>query len=53
MERPSWAGEAADAVKVTHSWWWEAKERLERRIKGDDCLGLWELVGPYLRVTVG
>ncbi|KAF8607263.1 nucleotide-diphospho-sugar transferase [Ceratobasidium sp. AG-I] len=53
MEPPSWKGEAADAVKVTHSWWWDAKDRLERRIKRDGCLDLLELVGPYLRITVG
>lgn len=53
MERPTWEKtEAADAVKITHSWWWDAKDRLERRIKRDDCLGLWDLVGPYLRITV-
>lgn len=52
MERPSWENEAGEAVKVTHSWWWDAKDRLERRIKGEGCLKLWEMVGPYLRVTV-
>ncbi|QRW13438.1 glycosyltransferase family 8 protein [Ceratobasidium sp. AG-Ba] len=52
MERPSWDSEAAEAVKVTHSWWWEAKEKLERRIKRDDCKVLWELVSPYLRVSL-
>ncbi|CAE6428023.1 Galactinol synthase 7 OS=Arabidopsis thaliana GN=GOLS7 PE=2 SV=1 [Rhizoctonia solani AG-1 IB] len=52
MEKPTWDTEVADAVRVTHSWWWEALDRLERRVKGDDCLGLWDLVGPYLRVSV-
>ncbi|QRV84846.1 hypothetical protein RhiJN_12862 [Ceratobasidium sp. AG-Ba] len=48
MERPSWDSEAAEAVKVTHSWWWEAKEKLERRIKRDDCKVLWELPVRYV-----
>ncbi|KAJ1301035.1 hypothetical protein OPQ81_003456 [Rhizoctonia solani] len=43
MERPTWENDVADAVRITHSWWWEALERLERRIKRDDCFGLWDL----------
>ncbi|KAG8691526.1 hypothetical protein FRC11_002116 [Ceratobasidium sp. 423] len=50
MEKPTWDSEAADAVRVTHGWWWDALRRLERHIKGDECIGLWDLVGPYLRV---
>ncbi|KAG8752654.1 hypothetical protein FRC12_011845 [Ceratobasidium sp. 428] len=52
MERPSWESEAAEAVKVTHGWWWDARDKLERRIKRDNGNVLWDLVGPHLRVSL-